>query len=290
MEKITTDFIKAVKHLHEHVSYILTELKLIGRDVKAIHDNQPDVSPTSKDNNNYEAKQYALDRLRFTHEKKAFCIGKWTLVVLAIYTAFTALMYFATKKAADAAKSAAATASATLTDSQKSFVINERPYVVTEGAPQFANPPAANVDINANVTLKNIGKTPARVVLWNAKLVKFESGPRTPEGFEHVRVFIASVFDDLRKKNAAAVAEATAKGAETDVAPNATLFNTSSETLSPPEFSLLQHGDGKEALFLVGTISYTDNFEGVYQTEFCWVYWGTDPKIWHICDNHNTIR
>jgi hypothetical protein len=71
------------------------------------------------------------------------------------------------KKSAAAAQSAAETADATLKDSQKSFVINERPYMVMDGAPEFVTLPDTTSEIQANATIRNIGKTPAIRVLWN---------------------------------------------------------------------------------------------------------------------------
>jgi hypothetical protein len=42
--------------------------------------------------------------------------------------------------------------------------------------------------------------------------------------------------------------------------------------------------------FYVGIVKYTDAFDGKYETEFCYFYFGSDPKTWHICDSHNIIK
>ncbi len=68
----------------------------------------------------------------------------------------------AAKTSADAAKSAANTAVATLEAARKSFVLEQRPYLILDVVPVFVRAPSADGQpIAANVWVKNIGKSPA---------------------------------------------------------------------------------------------------------------------------------
>lgn len=86
----------------------------------------------------------------------------------------------AARDAADAAKSAATTAASGLTDSEKYFLIEQRPYmVVDEGFPQLVTPqaPTADQPIKVNVQFRNIGKTPAVQVVTTAHLMVIRGQP-----------------------------------------------------------------------------------------------------------------
>jgi hypothetical protein len=223
---------------------------------------------------------------------------RWLIGISAtgvILNVVIALIYYGQlvqmREATSAAQKAAEIADATLKDNQKSFVLNERPYLIIEGAPQFIKPPAVDTPIQANVVLRNIGKTPALKILWNVRLLTFIPGKKDSAGYQRLVAFMTSTFDDLAKKDTLGRNEIIEKQAEHDVAPEATLFSTSQDILklSAHELNTLQTSDSL-TLFYVGMISYTDNFGGVYKTEFCWIYWGSDPRTWHICDNHNVIE
>lgn len=199
------------------------------------------------------------------------------------------------QKSAEAAKSAASTADATLKSSQKSFEIDQRPYLIIAEGPQFNEPIlVANEPITANVTFKNVGRTPAVKEVGNVSLVPYHPLKKTdPQGLKNYISFIESEFGKLRAKN-----ETGRKSFEKlkeisggqDVAPGGGFFVTNQETLllSAPELSLVRTGE--ITLFYIGIVTYTDPFEGSHKTEFCHQYFGTQPKIWHICDVHNTIR
>ena len=222
------------------------------------------------------------------------------LFVLIVYTIFTGLMYFSNKKAADAAKSAADTAHDTLTESHKSFVIDQRPYLVVSESPAFINLPlAANKPIQANVTIKNIGRTPAIQEATNIKLFSYHALPNSKDSTtnaERLKNYISSLeaaFTEIRQKNEAAretLVRFKDFSAGQDVAPGNQFFTTSQEPilLSVPELPLVKTGE--RTLIYIGITSYTDAYEGSYRTEFCYSYFGADPKVWHICDSHNTIR
>jgi hypothetical protein len=86
-------------------------------------------------------------------------MGGFGLVVLIIYTIFTGLMYCANKKAADAAKSAADTASQSLVFAKQQFTDDQRAWVGAENA-IVQDPPSTKVGL-LNIVLRNTGKTPA---------------------------------------------------------------------------------------------------------------------------------
>jgi hypothetical protein len=68
----------------------------------------------------------------------------------------------APERSATAAKSAADTADAPLKNQQKSFEIDQRPYMVVEGAPRFSgNGLMAQKGITVNIAFRDVGRTPA---------------------------------------------------------------------------------------------------------------------------------
>ncbi len=136
----------------------------------------------------------------------------------------------AAKTSADAAKSAANTAVATLEAARKSFVLEQRPYLILEGAFGALNKTAD------------------------------DPGGR---------------YGPL---------------ARADVAPGERPFSTAVNETPLSSAELIDLQTGALTLYLTGIVRYTDGFDGVYQTEFCYFYFGADPRTWHICDSHNTIR
>src|ERR1700693_4290725 len=118
MSNITTDFIIATKKIHAGVRALLVTLRLVREDVKFIRDqgkasnhtteaakeqptNHP-VVPSGEQSKTNNAKQQTLDEKRFGLEQDAFKVGKWTLAVLALYTALTAYQSCQAKRSADA--------------------------------------------------------------------------------------------------------------------------------------------------------------------------------------------
>ncbi|MGA3176613.1 MAG: hypothetical protein ABSE19_04620 [Candidatus Acidiferrum sp.] len=238
-----------------------------------------------------------------------FVVEVLGLLGLIVYACLTYLMYRETKKAANAAhdsavaaKSAADTADATLKSSEKSFIIDQRPYmVVVEGFPLFlGHPPTADQPIQVNVVLKNIGKTPAiqvatgiRLVPYRAKLLaKLSLEERRNARKEYIS-FIQGQFATLRivdEKIRKEITDLKKLDAGQDVAPTKTYFLTTDQpvSISETEFPLLKTGE--ITLYIIGIASYTDSYGVTYKTEFCDFYFGADPTVWHICDSHNTIR
>jgi hypothetical protein len=169
---------------------------------------------------------------------------------------------------------------------QKSFQIDERPYVTIDGTPQFIQPPnTAGIPLSANVEFKDIGKTPAIKTVWFVDLLPYRATNR-PDYLK----FVENAFADLRKTRDTTLKEHAAEIGR-DIAPAATTFSTeSSRALSGPEMIDMSKGDGSFIVLSVGIVNYTDAFGGSYETEFCYFFAGSDPRVWHICDAHNTIR
>jgi hypothetical protein len=199
----------------------------------------------------------------------------------------------AAQKSADAAKSAADTANTAFINSQKSFEIDQRPYMVADTPVFSGNGLSPDKAIQANVTFKNIGRTPSRKYVVNISLLRFEPGKGTKGRNKLIR-FLASSFRALESENVIGRKEVEKYGIEQDVAPNATIFSTNpsdkpnSTIVSTQEFPKI--GTAEISLFYVGIVSYSDAYQGSYQTEFCYIYFGSDPKTWHFCDSHNTIK
>jgi hypothetical protein len=149
-----------------------------------------------------------------------------------------------------------------------------------------------DVPIAANVTIRNIGKTPARKVIWNVNLLKFYGAAlNDPTGVEKFNNFISAGFNDLSNKNARSRRSLAQYRTESDVAPNDTRFTTyhGPTKLSAKDVGLIRIGDAV-TLYYIGAVTYTDAYGMNYQTEFCNYYFGSDPTVWHVCDIHNTIK
>ena len=199
------------------------------------------------------------------------------------------------KEGADAAKSAAATATTALEASQRSFEIDQRPYLVAD-IPIFNNSSLVPLQaISANITFKNIGKTPAIKVVDNVELLPYHSTKKR----EDYVTFIEGAFAKVREKDIKARAEIRhvnrALEVGHDVAPGGTFFTTNHPDviMSAQDLPLMlteSNDAGAVVLFFIGIISYTDAFSRNYETELCWFYFGSNIKTWHICDSHNLIR
>lgn len=226
-------------------------------------------------------------------DKTKFWAELFGLGVLLIYTVFTALMYFANRDAANAAQSAAVTAHDTLVNQQTSFEIDQRPYLVG-GIPIFSGPFAANMGLYANLTLKNIGRTPV-IKQWTwIVLDKYQSPKATAEAKRMaLRKFLADHFSEMRQRERAFRQEvASLPEAEDDLAPQAEMFvsNSSGVVLTTPEFDEIRKPETSVILYLMTLSTYSDVFSHSYETQTCWFYIGSDPKTWHRCQSYNVIR
>jgi|ERR1022692_2863355 hypothetical protein len=207
------------------------------------------------------------------------------ILLLAVYTIYTIKMFYANRDAADAAKSAASIADATLKATQRAFRIEQRPYVVTEG-PQFVQPPVAGKPTRVTVFYSNIGKTPAVKNVNDADLLKYHPGYST----ETFVKFLEGAFTDLRHR-ANTDGGKFAALARSDIAPNARRFFSMEykAPLSEKDVGQIQKGEGT-VFVAIAILRYTDSFSETYETEMCEMFWGTDLKTWHFCDAHNTIK
>jgi hypothetical protein len=205
--------------------------------------------------------------------------------------------------AADAATQAANTARDTLKSSKTSFVIEQRPYIVVdEGSPTFIDHPSPDQPTLIDVTLRNVGRTPAIQVITEAStfsfrgklLAKLTTDEERNKATEEYISMMESKFKVLRTDNGKVrkrINELRFRKLNPgqDVAPAKTYFLTGNPVIvSKDDFPLLTTGEIE--LFIVGIASYNDSYKSSYTTEFCYYYAGTDSKTWHICDSHNTNR
>jgi hypothetical protein len=241
------------------------------------------------DNDSFKERSYRLSN-------RQFVVALVTLIILAIYTAIAGFQAYqmriatqAANKSAAAAKKAADTADDTLKSSKASFQIEQRPYMVTENL-QFVVGPLAPGLTSANITFRNIGRTPAIRNRRSIALLKFHPGPKTPGGIAKFIKFLEGSFEDLGHNLDLMAADKNAEKAREDLAPNATTFNTGElkEPLTALDIPGLQKGD--LTLFYIGIVRYTDAYNGSYETQFCYFYFGPNAAIWHLCDSHNIVE
>jgi hypothetical protein len=168
---------------------------------------------------------------------------------------------------------------------------DQRPYLIVD-VPVFNQPSiTADHEITANINFRNIGRTPALKILHNLRMESYRASTR-----DALIKFMDGLFTELRGKDQKGRREIEASPyPEEDVAPQATQFFTSPAiTLSPDDVTRLAVNSGPEAgdeaLFYVGVLSYTDASHSAYKTEYCYFYFGDNPRIWHICDHNNTIQ
>lgn len=197
---------------------------------------------------------------------------------------------------AQAAQSAAATASDTLRQMKVSFVAEQRPYLIAE-SPVWVRQPGTASQTAVNFYLKNIGKTPAVKILPYVSLLRHKGLPLTdPHGTDVYVAWIEGAFRDLNQSFIKTGKEKYVKLIRHDLAPGEHFFRTADDEgwngtytpLAPVELAEL--GTGNIDFRLIAIARYADAFNGSYETEFCWFYFGTDPSVWHICDSHNTIK
>jgi len=253
----------------------------------------------------YKPKPYDKEKKRAKFKILSLSPFQWgtlilaalTLLFLVKYTNYARLQWKEAKRTSDqsvisanAAQSAAGTADTTLKSSQKSFEIDQRPYLVSQ-VPEFAELPAPNKEIYANETIKNIGRTPAIRRYTAMSLTRFDAGSK-----EKLIKFLGAGFNKLRTQNEASAKQmesyaATIREAEMDTAPQDSYFGTNQNSIKLSEDELRNLREGKGiALFYLGLINYRDSFGNSYETQFCYIYFGPYPKVWHICDSHNIIR
>ena len=213
MDYVTRQFINLAKKLRKDVRKSLDGIKK-SLDKKIESDKEARKSAHTNGNANPFSLELRFPRSIQTRtvvdtkqnepiEWLKLAVGVATLVAVVAYTVLAAYQLEEMRISAKAAGDAAKTADDTFKASQNIFVINERPYMVLDGAPQFQHPPAIDTPIKVNVTIKNIGKTPADKISLTVSLVKFVPGKKNSEGFAKLNDFITSAFDALRNDDAA---------------------------------------------------------------------------------------
>jgi hypothetical protein len=147
--------------------------------------------------------------------------------------------------AAGAAKKAAEVADSTFKNQQQSFQIDQRPYVVAETPIFSGNGFAADKPITANITLRNIGRTPARRIANTVILKRFDPLRKGQAGGTEKFVrFIDAEFASLRTRNGQSRQTIEKFKTGTDIAPGGNIFTTNDNLLIIPtrEFPKTQTG------------------------------------------------
>lgn len=189
------------------------------------------------------------------------------LIVLVAYTIFTALMYCANKKAADAAKSAADTASDTLKFSRQQSRFDERPYM--SPMPRGANadgqghlsvydigqgPAVGRVRLGVAVEIMNVGKSPAIGVI--APRTEFKIGP-----WKKARQETIDYEPDY----------SPGKSGQIVFAGNGITAQSEAKIITRAEWEKLTNGQWE--FYVVGGIRYRDMFNPIiepYETTYCY--------------------
>lgn len=219
------------------------------------------------------------------------------VIITGTYTYYAAGQLHKMKRSTDAAQSAATTAAQTLINQQKSFEIDQRPYLVGQ-APVFSGPGfVSDQPLYVNVTVKDVGRTPAVQQLTFLRLVKHRvTGTTAADQMAGNRKVLERVFNEMREREAAdKKIMTTFASVENDTAPGADFFLSNFDKdgivkLSGSEFKLIQTPNSPLVLYALGLMTYGDKFENRYETQYCWLFFGPNPSIWHRCDAYNAIK
>jgi hypothetical protein len=145
---------------------------------------------------------------------------------------------------------------------------------------------------------RNIGRTPAVKQWIGVRLFSYHP-PKGTKEFRQATVkhFLADKFRQMRKQESVAREEAAhAPEIEVDVAPGDSTFVSNQDfpedavSLSKDDFAGIQQPVPTNVLFFIGLSTYMDAFANIYETEYCWFYFGSDVVVWHKCPTHNSIK
>ncbi len=157
--------------------------------------------------------------------------------------------------------------------------------------PDFIVPllPKTMESLAINAQLDNIGHTPAINVVHNENLIPY-SGKSREELLAFLTKQFTTISDKFRVRSEEVIGRGLTDIARVDVAPNAPTWSTLviEPKLGEEDFENLQ--SGKTLLFYIGIVRYTDGFNMPYETQFCEFFYGTNPRVWHICQTNNTIK
>jgi hypothetical protein len=187
-------------------------------------------------------------------DKKKFRVEIATLIVVAIYAGLTASQGCSTQKAAEAAKSAADTASSALDESRKAFRIEQRPYVTLQSV-SFDSPPKSDQDNGLSMIFTNSGRSPALKVAFDAKA---EMQGKPVEGsFLHEPGTMIAAQEPSRKHY---------------------VLHLGRDAI----------GSDPDGMAFKGTVEYTDIFKECHVTTFCSVY-DRKQNVFKFCYSGNDI-
>jgi hypothetical protein len=215
-------------------------------------------------------------RFKEDMRKPKFALSFIGVVVLAVYTIFTGLMYCENKKAADAAQSAATTAANALSDTRLSYLDDHRAWIgIALGQIEQFAPNNLAIPFKVTIQLHNSGKTPALDLQAGAR---FGFANRVVDGMPES--FFNAVEAELR----------TTKG-RMAVAPD---FNTEasiddgkdSEVRSKYRSIL----SGTQYVYVYGVVLYWDTGKREHRTRYCLYIPDLKSKKLVSCQKGNEIN
>jgi hypothetical protein len=228
----------------------------------------------------------------------------WATVIMALATigigclAYrqwkdSAILNKAAQEAASAANKSAKAAGQTLANSQESFEMGNRPYVITKGTAHFLKDSKGVVQFyNARVDYGNVGKTTAENVYTFAEMTPIQNIQmyrRDPS--ITIRDLISRInaefkrFDFDKKRGLSPFRYPYER---TDLPPLGP-FVFITRIGGVPDMKDLESGDS--LLLYLGRFYYQGfNETQSYITDFCFMYYGKDPNTWEYCPTHNTVR
>jgi hypothetical protein len=191
------------------------------------------------------------------YERTNLTFTRLTLIVSSLYFIATVFIFLQSKRSANAAKSAADTASHALTLSKDQFRIEERPYIWSYpiAGPNHGLSPLGE-KIYIVIGFRNSGKTPATDVVATHSMII--AGPKD-EALRKASEYIA----EYPKITGAVLTPEIPAYAPTGYGPK----------LTKDVMADIQHGTWK--VYVVGAIQYTDIFQPIiapYETIYCVQY------------------
>jgi hypothetical protein len=226
---------------------------------KPVYTNQ---SPTTKIKRRKKFKLLSLSLFQWG----TLILSAVTLIFLIKYTNYARRQWKEAKRTADqsvisatAAKSAAETAEATLQDSQKSFVLQNRPYVTIEVA-RLVYKPEGGKRLEATCIARNSGRTPAIGMTPDISI----EGRTSPLPTTVTRLGSKSIMDI---------------GSDQRIVIPVPGFGP----IRPDSAARIDSGD--LTVYVYGFLDYADVFGCKYTTEFCGYY---DPRV--DSENPLTLR
>ncbi|HEY4363540.1 MAG TPA: hypothetical protein VGN17_21415 [Bryobacteraceae bacterium] len=204
------------------------------------------------------------------------------VVLLAIYTAFTVGMYCANKTAAEAAKSAAETASKTLTSSIEQFRTDERAWIEIDHIDRtlvHAKDDKFGATFRYRLFPRNVGKTAAHAIIVNAaRSMRTSIGlERNSEGMkgEQDTILLHALTPEARE-------------------------NPTPKVLAPATTAVIPFViDGQEpqivakdewVSYLIGRIDYTDDFGVSHWIKFCFYVGESNGTLWNCHEGNEEDR